>query len=296
MFLFKRKIVIVLYLTSMQFTFGQQIDPKVNLYSINSTFQKLKTKYPFVEIVECPTSKNIKVSKDVVYRGKLLLDAYFPINKTLKTPILMVHGGGWQSGSKENYKDYAYQLALQGYKVFTINYTLSDTKTYPQPLIDIKNSIEWIRENYNLKGEKFILVGDSSGGQLVSLFGNKYSSDTKAIINIDGLLSFTHPDAEETDSAIKFLGGPIETNYNNWKEASALNYIHSKSPPTLIFKGNHKRFTAGIDDYKEQYKKLNLSIKIIDFKDAPHSFWLLQPWFDETFYHILKYLIDLKIN
>ena len=154
------------------------------------------------------------------------------------TPIL-IHGGGWISGSKENQRIMAQHLAENGFVAITASYRLSREAPYPAGVIDLKDALRWMKlnsEKYHVDTQKIAVLGTSAGAQLATLVGvtpnseiynekdEKISSEVQAIVNIDGITSFIHPDAEESEIAGLWLGGLRNENPKNWKIPQ--NYEH----------------------------------------------------------------------
>jgi hypothetical protein len=148
-----RKIFIrfSLVLISISKIYSQEIErPNAQPYTVEATFEKLKKKYSFIQPLNLEFPKNIKVKKDLKYKtrnGKsLLADIYFPENSSQKDPaIILVHGGGWISGSKENEKFLAQELASKGYIAMAINYSLSDFAKYPAAVEDIQDALKFLK-------------------------------------------------------------------------------------------------------------------------------------------------------
>ena len=276
--------------------FGQTSRPNASPYTNEATFEKLKKKYPFITPIDRPVPQNIKIDKNVEYSSinglSLKADVYSPLDLSKKYPgIAMVHGGGWISGSKENEKYMAMELASKGFVVIAIGYRLADAAKYPAGIEDIETGIEWLRKNhkkYSLDKNKIVVLGESAGAQIATLVGVKAKNKIKAIINVDGIVSFTHPEAEESTYASYWLGGDRDTNLKNWTEASPLEYIDKNTPPTLFINSSQPRFHAGRDDMMKKLKAYHIPTEFHEIKDSPHSFWSAEPWFTET----LKYTVE----
>ena len=268
--------------------------PKAQPYTIESTFEKLKKKHPFIQPLNLDFPKNIKVLKDVEYKNSdgrsLKADIYYPENSSQKYPgIILVHGGGWISGSKENEKFLAQELASKGYVAMAINYSLSDDAKYPTAVEDIQDALKFLkkhRKEFSLNKNKIAIGGNSAGAQLATLVGVK--NKIQAIVNIDGIVSFIHPESEEGTYASYWFGASKSQNFELWKEASPLEYVGKNTAPTIFINSSQPRFHGGRDDMVKILKANKIYYEIHEIKDSPHSFWLVQPWFDET----LKYTVE----
>lgn len=269
--------------------FGQT-KPNATPYTNEATYEKFKKKYPFITPLNRATPTNIIVEKDVEYANvnglSLKADIYYPKDQTKKYPgIALVHGGGWISGNKENEKYMAQELASKGYVAIAVGYRLSEVEKYPAAIDDVNNAIEFLKKNrkkYAVDTQKIGILGESAGAQIATLVGVKSKGKIKAIVNVDGIVSFIHPEAEESTYASFWLGGDRNVNLKNWTEASPLEFVEKKTPPTLFINSSQPRFHAGRDDMMKKLKSYGTFTEFHEIKDTPHSFWSVEPWFTET--------------
>jgi pectinesterase len=49
-------------------------------------------------------------------------------------------------------------------------------------------------------------------------------------------------------------------------------------------------FMAGRDDLISKLDSMNIYSEVHTFSDAPHSFWLFEPWFSNTIAYSVKFL------
>ena len=269
--------------------FGQT-KPNATPYTNEATYEKLKKKHPFITRLNRPIPANIGINKDVEYANinglSLKADIYYPLDKSKKYPgIALVHGGGWISGSKENEKYMAQELASKGYVAIAVGYRLSEVAKYPAAIDDVENAIKYVKKNkkkYSLDTKKIAVLGESAGAQIATLVGVKIKNKIQAIVNVDGIVSFIHPEAEESTYAAYWLDGDRNANLKNWTEASPLEFVGKNTPPTLFINSSQPRFHAGRDDMMKILKSHNIYTEYHEIKDTPHSFWSAEPWFTET--------------
>lgn len=264
-------------------------------------------RYPFIRIVPDSITSDVKEARNLVYckigNRDLHIDAFRPTKKQMKaTPaILIVHGGGWRSGNRTQHIPLAQHLAALGYACFTVEYRLSTEALYPAAIIDLKSALRWMgtnAEKFNIDTAKFTVMGFSAGGQLAALAGvtsglplfngdcNKTSAGSaKAVIDIDGTLSFVHRESWEFQNAsggasLWWIGYTKEQRPDVWKEASPFSYAEQNKVPFLFLNSAVERMHAGRDDFKKLMDQKGVYTEIISFPDAPHSFCLYRPWFD----------------
>ncbi|WP_243397508.1 alpha/beta hydrolase [Flavobacterium piscis] len=287
---------------------GYSIDTS---YTVKSTYVKLIKKYPFIKIAEANKGVNDKQIENVIYykdkNRALHLDAFFNTSIKNNPGVIMIHGGGWRSGNKNQMRVLAQEITTKGYSCFAIEYRLSLEAKYPQAIYDVKNAIKFIKDNakrFHVDPDKIAVLGCSSGGQMAALIGttnedlafedakykSKSSSKVQAIIDIDGILAFKHPESEEGEMAAFWLNGSYEENPENWKQASALNHANKNTPPTLFINSSFDRFHAGRDDMIAILNQNKIYNEVKTIKNSPHSFWFFQPWFDETVEYTTQFL------
>lgn len=280
-------------------------------FSNHSDFIKTKKNYPFIRPVSLKATKKVVQEDDIVYckQGdrKLKLDAFLPASRSIKKrpAVLIIHGGGWRSGNKTQHHSMAQQLAALGYVCFTPEYRLSTEALYPAAVHDLKAAIRWMHahaKTYNIDTAKIAVAGFSAGGELAAFLGatngmagydgkDCYSlqpSNVDAVIDLDGTLSFVHPESGEGDdskrisAATYWFGYPKKDALELWTEASPLTHVGKHTPPTLFINSSVDRMHAGRDDFMKVLRQHNIYTDARTFPDAPHTFPLYDPWFDPT--------------
>ena len=288
-------------------------------YSIQSAYLSTKKTHPGIRIVEEFHSTAVAEKKDIMYckagKRKLLLDAFYPKQKSKsKSPaILIIHGGGWRSGNRSQHYPLAQRLAHLGYVCFTPEYRLSTEALYPAAIYDIKAALRWIKKNagkYNVDTAKIAVLGFSAGGELAAFMGatqgipgfegsgchSNYTSNVQAVVDIDGTLSFVHPESGEGDdskrisAATHWFGYSKKDNPKLWQEASPLTYAGKNTAPTLFINSSVDRMHAGRDDYIKILSSHHIYTEVKSFENSPHSFCLFDPWFEPTLKYIDEFL------
>ncbi|WP_264538022.1 alpha/beta hydrolase [Flavobacterium sp. N1736] len=280
-------------------------------YTIKSTYNKLIKKYPFITIPQEKHNGDVAEIKDLIYQQRkdraLHLDAFYYKKKKLNPAIIMIHGGGWRSGNKSQMHALAKEFAAKGYSCFAIEYRLSLEAKYPEGVYDVKNAIKFVKDNarkFNVDTNKIVVLGCSSGGQMATLIGttnenqgfeeasfkSKSTSKVNAIIDIDGVLAFKHPESSEGEMASFWLGGSYTEKPENWKNASALSHTDKNTPPVLFINSSIDRFHAGRDDMITILSENKIYNEIKTIPDSPHSFWFFEPWFTETVKYTTQFL------
>ncbi len=290
-------------------------------YSTFKAYSDIKKAFPTTKIdwVLDEKSTSVAEERNITYatigNRALKLDGFFPKQKSIKSrpAIMIIHGGGWRTGNRTQHIPLAQHLAKLGYVCFTPEYRLSTEALYPAGVHDLKAALRWMRANakkYHLDTNKIAIVGFSAGGQLSALLGSTgdnpklegtigtlgHSTKVNAIVDIDGILAFIHPesgegdDSKRTSAATYWFGYSKTENPDIWKEASALTYVNAQTPPTLFLNSKEDRMHAGRTDYLKILADNKIYSEVQTFPNAPHSFCLFNPWFDPTVKYIDVFL------
>ncbi|MBN3582696.1 alpha/beta hydrolase fold domain-containing protein [Algoriphagus aestuarii] len=275
---------------------------KDSSFNLEDAWKKDVKNFPQIKAIEIQSSELVAESKGLVYKklGKreLKLDVFSPLNaESLRPGIVMVHGGGWKSGDKELQIPMAITLAEKGYVTAVVEYRLSPEAQYPAAIHDVKEAIRWLKvhaDEFGIDTSQMVISGSSAGGQIATLVGMtntweyegvtnlEATAEVQAIIDMDGVLAFHHPESAEGQVASEWLGGTYEQKPEVWDAASPL---YLKSPvykPILFINSQYPRFHAGRDELIQKLDTAEIYSEVHTFPDTPHPFWLYDPWFELT--------------
>lgn len=272
-------------------------DP-ANTYDAPHTYARLASAYPHIRIASDALPDGVRKLADQVYAQHgvhcLRLDAWLPAGERLPA-VILVHGGGWKAGYRSEFAPMAVRLAQQGYAALTISYRLSGEARYPAAVQDVQQAVRWVRAHaaeLHIDPRRIALAGGSAGGLLASLAGVTLADaeGVQAIINIDGLSDFTSElalryeddPAKNPSSAGAWFGGRYADKAALWREASPIRYVRAGMPPMLFIGSAQPRFAAGREEMMAQMAKQGVASEKLLLPDAPHSFWLFDPWLQPT--------------
>jgi pectinesterase len=216
----------------------------------------------------------------------VLLDLYVPKAEGPFPAILLIHGGGWRHGQVEADKPLAERL--------------SGEAKYPAALDDCKAAVRWMRAHaaqYKIEPERFGVMGGSAGGHLSGLLAmtsdksefegkrgsDEQSSAVKACVIMAASADLVAANREKTnEAALQFFGSSCQENPQLYASASPITHVGPNSPPTLFIEGQLDTPKAGSPEMREKLKQYGVFTELVTLKDAPHPFWMSQPWLDET--------------
>lgn len=292
--------------------------PVDSSYNARNELVKNSKKFPGISLVGYGELKNLLVQNELVYeqygKRKMHLDLVRPAGQQNVPVVVIVHAGGWRSGEKDMDRHIAYELSRRGFATVCVEYRLSMEAKYPAGVQDVKTAIRWVRANarkYALDQRRVAILGTSAGGQLAALIGtengtvplyrtasfNKYSDKVQAIVDIDGVLMFIHPESAEgkdlpgkPSAATWWFGSSMQENPDVFNEASALTHVGAQSAPVLFVNSVLPRFHAGRDDMIAKLNALGIYTEVHTIENTPHTFWLFHPWFDEAITYVDQFL------
>ena len=179
-------------------------------------------------------TKIIKFSdKDKVLEGTL----YLPTSKKPTAAVIVAHGGAWalRSGGLESV---CKKLLVKGIAAFQVTYRLAPEHTYPKQLIDIKDSIQWLKKNgakYNIDSKKIGGWGYSAGANLILLAGLDPELELTAVVA--GGTPAKLDDMSSDPLVENYLGESYKSNKKKWKDASPYYNVRINSPPVFLYHG-----------------------------------------------------------
>ena len=107
------------------------------------------------------------------YSRDLSLDAYVQRGAGRRPSVVVVHGGGWSSGSRAAHVGQILELlTAAGYNWFSIDYRLGGLARYDDSLADVRAALSFIRcraGELGIDGNRLVLLGEDSGAQLAAL-------------------------------------------------------------------------------------------------------------------------------
>ena len=288
--------------------------PRDTSFTVYSTAVKVHKVYPDVKVVPPTMTEGLTVREDVVYYRPggdraLKVDIYRPATDSVLPAVLMVHGGGWNSGDRSLQRPLAQALAAQGFVTIPVEYRLTPEAPYPAGLHDVKRAVAWVRAHAAELGvdpERIAISGCSAGGQLAALTGvtngsrrhcpadvDPADARVQAVVNIDGIVTFVS-DYNLADVAervakkgtkpvnAQWLGGLPDEAPENWREASSLLWITDDSAPVCFINSRLPRYHDGRDDLVAEYHRRGLPVAVISLDSEVHPFWFFDRWFTPT--------------
>jgi acetyl esterase/lipase len=219
--------------------------------------------------------------------GELKLDFYRALGAAGPAPcVVLIHGGGWDSGSRSDFGELNRFLAASGYAVASLDYRLAPRHTYPAPIEDARAALAWLKTHagrLGLDAERFILMGRSAGGQ-IALQAAYLERDpaVRGVISFyapaDMVLGYRFPcsplilDSPRLMEA--YLGAGGEKGLAAAALASPLETLSAGAPPTLLLYGRPDVLTTWLhsEHLRRKLERLGVRHFEVDLPWSPHGY------------------------
>jgi acetyl esterase/lipase len=228
----------------------------------------------------------------------LMMDVWQPEDQAeaSNAAMIYVYGGGFSSGSRDQWAHYYQHLTSQGITVFAMDYRLS-TPTDPswdKAAGDVTCAVGWVHQNadrYGIDTERVAISGGSAGGNLALLAAYSSESDAvpancevedtsvRAVVDFYGPTDLVNlhegsPSAAVKDSLVQYLGGTPQTQPERYHDLSPLTYADETAPPTLIIQGQRDTGVQSAESTNlvERLVEVGVAHDLLLLPDTEHGF------------------------
>jgi acetyl esterase/lipase len=235
---------------------------------------------------------------------ELKMDVYAPTENVANNgaSVIVIHGGSWSAGERNDFPQWNAWLAANGYTVFDIDYTLTPQPNYLSAIGDVKCAVLQIKERsaeFNISPDKIVLLGRSAGAHLALIAaysandtrlpptcaGNSNDEKVRAVVSfyapINLLWAYDNPANRRVIDGAQTLGNFLGGNPHESDEirarfllASPFEQVNSNTPPTLLMHGEHDQLVRSENLYflDERLKQNNIAHETLVISYAQHGF------------------------
>ena len=181
---------------------------------------------------------------------ELRMDLYHPSYPHTSIPgVIVVHGGWWQKGDRNEHLGFNAYFAARNYVVAAIDYRLAPRHRFPTAEQDVKSAIDYLRRHateIGLDPNRIALIGRGAGGQLALQAAYDAKDEgirgvVAAYASVDLKETYANPpNARLLDARgmlEDYLGGSPESVADRYTAASPAGRLSPNAPPTLIIHG-----------------------------------------------------------
>lgn len=221
-------------------------------------------------------------------------DLYIPDSKTFKGCILMVHGGGWKKGNKEQWASQAKLWATKGYVTMCTAYRLAPTWNIPAQIEDIRLSIQFLKlkaASLGCNPKRLAVIGSSAGAHLALLMASiepgDYLGRSKELMDENTVpqvvIAFNPVCSVEKGFHNEKIDALVKTalSFDEAREVPAFikdcspyNRVKSTKSNILIIQGSKDTLTTpeSVIKYFEEINSAGVPSRYQEIKDAEHGF------------------------
>jgi len=240
--------------------------------SIESTSAKLPTDVHTVIYTHRPKTN---LSLDIIKPTR---------SKSLHRALLLIHGGGWVSGTRSDMDEIARYLSDKGFLTASVDYRLAPRDTWPAQLEDVQAAVRYLRSHatdLDIDADKIGAAGVSAGGHLSLFLGavegaapveeKGVSSKVQAVCSISGIHDLNLPltsIGERYRIVQSLIGEGTSMNKEARSKASPINFVDAHTAPTMFIQGNQDPLVPQEQstEAEEKLKKLGVhtNMQLVD--------------------------------
>ncbi len=215
----------------------------------------------------------------VVYdpeRG-LALDIYRPRlpERTTAPVVVFFYGGGWKTGSRDQYRFVGQRLAERGILTIVADYRTYPATTFPGFVEDGARAVAWAHrhaaEHSGDPGRLFV-AGHSAGAQIAALIGTdpRYlAAEQMKLSDLAGVIGLSGPYDFVVSSAYRGVFDSPAL----WPQAQAINYVDGDEPPFLLVHGTADSVVEAKDSQEiaDKLKANGVQARLLWLPEAGHA-------------------------
>lgn len=237
---------------------------------------------------------------DITYRdqhAKQKLDLLRPVERPGPLPaVLLVHGGGWREGRREEQRGIASRFAQAGYVAIPVGYRLTGEAPFPACIDDVVAAARWVRAHaadYGIDPDRIGALGHSAGAHLVLMlalaepagkfapgFLDGVSGRVNAVCATAAPTDFSRWGADhgQAGGTMFFDSLPAVEREAAARRCSPLFHADASAPPTLLIHGFGDRVVPPVQTERLltalRAAKAPLAERVL-LDGRPHDFILL---------------------
>ena len=231
----------------------------------------------------------------------LKLDLIVPAKAERPVPLVMlIHGGGWNSGTPGSIGLNALPYLQMGFAVANVSYRLTPQAPAPAALEDTLCALNWLGaegKRFNIDTQRIVLTGNSAGGHLALMTGMvpaqsrfarpcaRHGSDVTGapsgpapkvagIINVYGVTDVADllQGPNRRPFAVEWLGARTDS-MALARELSPTSHARRGGPPVLTLHGDADKLVphAHAVKLKQALDKAGQSTRMVTLKGAGHG-------------------------
>lgn len=234
------------------------------------------------------TNNEVEVTKEVykeIDEVELSINIYVPEKRANNNgAIVLIHGGGWNSGSPAAMNKYAKHFSERGLVVFTPQYRIrnKNNTTIYEAVQDVKSVMDWVVGNsdkYNFDLDYLSVGGGSAGGHLATttVFMPELGASEKGIEYKVKCFVLFNPvlDVSKDGYGHNKVKTELEAYNLTWQQFSPIDNIKENLAPTIVVVGDRDKVlpVKTAERFKMIMEEKGNECKLKIYPGAEHSFF-----------------------
>jgi acetyl esterase/lipase len=206
--------------------------------------------------------------------------------------LLYIHGGGWRSGTKDDYRLWTLPMLTAGMNIVNIDYRLASVSRAPAAVEDCRCALRWVYQHakdYGFDTSKIVVEGHSAGGHLALMTGmltpqagfdndcpSKEDLKVAAIVNYFGITDVADllEGPNTKDYALTWFGS-VPDRMDLAKRLSPLAYVRPGLPPIITLQGDKDNEVPYQDGVRlhEALDKARVPNQLVTIPGGGHLGW-----------------------
>jgi acetyl esterase len=230
------------------------------------------------------------------------LEVLQPTKKGSGRPaVVFVHGGGWNSGSRTEWRFAEQKVAAKGWVAFSIDYRLEPPAEFPAPIDDTYVAVRWIRahaKTYGVDPKRIALVGASAGAQLALMVATKGADDPAT--RVSAVASWSGPtdmaaivktgSQDIADNVVGFIGC-LQTCPDRFTAASPIEFVGPTTSPVLLVSSTNEQIPLSqATAMKAKLLAAKVPVSLVVYQGTRHALEYQQNAWAPTLAFLTKYL------
>lgn len=255
-------------------------------------------------------AQNIVPNEKVVYKkingDTLSLHIFKPkLSKKTTSAIVFFFGGGWVSGTPNQFYQQSKYFASRGMLAISAEYRIKQKHgTTPFDAVeDAKSAIRWVREHakeLNIDPNKIVVSGGSAGGHLAIstalINGLDNPSENLSISSIPSAIVAYNPVLDTTNK-----GYGAEKVAGRETEISPCHQVKKNMPPILLFHGTKDQTVPfeNAERFTNLMTKAGNKCELVAVKNAGHGFFngdFFRKGTGKKYYNLTTYQTDVFLT
>jgi acetyl esterase/lipase len=200
--------------------------------------------------------------------------------------VLIIHGGGWNSGDPSQLPEWSRQLAAMGWRVASTAYRLAPKHHWPAQRDDVAAALAYLKAHaaeLRIDPARFVLLGRSAGGQIAldAAYSLRDESIRGCIASYPPTdMNFSYWTGGEHDMLGSrplvrgLMGGPPASAPALYKDASPIDFVGPTTPPTLLIHGSRDEivWVRHSERLRDRLRRAGRPVFLLELPWATHGF------------------------